>query len=81
MLDNTLVQLEELVSELLQQNQAIAEDNARIRAELRKAREENDSLQLAMMEQEEKNNAAAERLQALVHRVNEGRSGVSHASA
>ncbi|MDH4566375.1 hypothetical protein E8E95_06775 [Pseudomonas sp. BN414] len=73
MLDNTLVQLEQLVTELLQQNQAIADDNARIRAELRKAREENDSLQLSMMEQEEKNNAAAERLQALVRRVSESR--------
>ncbi|BAU74916.1 hypothetical protein [Metapseudomonas furukawaii] len=73
MLDNTLVQLEELVSELLQQNQAITEDNARIRAELRKAREENDSLQLAVMEQEEKHSATAERLQALVRRVSESR--------
>jgi cell division septum initiation protein DivIVA len=73
MLDNTLVQLEQLVSELLQQNQAIADDNARIRAELRKAREENDSLQLAAMEQEEKSNATAERLQALVRRVSESR--------
>jgi hypothetical protein len=73
MLDTTLVQLEELVSELLQQNQAIADDNARIRAELRKAREENDSLQLAAMEQEEKSNATAERLQALVRRVSDSR--------
>lgn len=73
MLDNTLVQLEQLVAELLQQNQGIAEDNARIRAELRKAREENDSLQLSMMEQEEKTNATAERLQALVRRVSESR--------
>ncbi|MDH4555116.1 hypothetical protein E8F11_07970 [Pseudomonas sp. BN417] len=73
MLDTTLVQLEELVSELLQQNQAIADDNARIRAELRKAREENDSLQLAVMEQEEKNNVTAERLQALVRRVSDTR--------
>ena len=72
MLDNTLVQLEQLVSELLQQNQGIAEDNARIRAELRKAREENDSLQLAMMEQEEKNGATAARIQALVERASAG---------
>ena len=77
MLDSTLVQLEQLVSELLQQNQCIAEDNARIRAELRKLREENDSLQLAMMEQEEKSNATAERLQALVRRVSEGRASTS----
>ncbi|MCY1219190.1 hypothetical protein D9M68_238510 [compost metagenome] len=77
MLDSTLVQLEQLVSELLQQNQGIAEDNARIRAELRKVREENDSLQLAMMEQEEKSNATAERLQALVRRVSEGRASTS----
>ena len=77
MLDSTLVQLEQLVSELLQQNQGIAEDNARIRAELRKVREENDSLQLAMMGQEEKSNATAERLQALVRRVSEGRASTS----
>ncbi|MBT8769078.1 hypothetical protein [Pseudomonas boanensis] len=73
MLDTTLEQLEQLVSELLQQNQSLTDENAQIRVELNKAREENDTLQLSLLEQEEKQNAAADRLQALVRRVSETR--------
>ena len=73
MLDSTLEQLEQLVAELLQQNEVLVQDNAAVREELLKAREENDSLQLALMEQEEKHNATATRLQALIRRVSDSR--------
>ena len=73
MLDSTLEQLEQLVAELLQQNEVLVQDNAQVREELLKAREENDSLQLSLMEQEEKHNATATRLQALVRRVSDSR--------
>ena len=73
MLDSTFEQLETLVAELLQQNQQLADDNAQLRATLGKAGEENDALQLQLMEQEEKHNATAVRLQALVQRVSDSR--------
>lgn len=73
MLDSTLEQLEQLVAELLQQNEVLVQDNAQVRKELLKAREENDSLQLSLMEQEEKHNATATRLQALIRRVSDSR--------
>lgn len=73
MLDSTLEQLEQLVAELLQQNEVLVQDNAQVREELLKAREENDSLQLSLMEQEEKHNATATRLQALIRRVSDSR--------
>ncbi|MBG6291895.1 MULTISPECIES: hypothetical protein [Pseudomonas] len=73
MLDSTLEQLEQLVAELLQQNEVLVQDNAQVREELLKAREENDTLQLSLMEQEEKHNATATRLQALIRRVSDSR--------
>ncbi|SDI74505.1 hypothetical protein [Pseudomonas panipatensis] len=73
MLDTTLEQLEHLVAELLQQNQQLAADNAQLHERLGKASEDNDALQLQLMEQEEKHNATAVRLQALVRRVSESR--------
>ena len=73
MLDSTLEQLEQLDAELLQKNEVLVQDNAAVREELLKAREENDSLQLSLMEQEEKHNATATRLQALVRRVSDSR--------
>lgn len=73
MLDSTIEQLETLVAELLQQNRQLADDNAQLRTSLGKASEDNDALQLQMMEQEEKHNATAVRLQALVQRVSESR--------
>ncbi|WP_447755075.1 hypothetical protein [Pseudomonas nicosulfuronedens] len=73
MLDSTLEQLEQLVAELLQQNEVLVQDNAAVREELLKAREENDSLQLSLMEQEEKHNGTAARLQALIRRVSDSR--------
>jgi len=73
MLDSTIEQLEQLVAELLQQNKQLADDNAQLRDSLGKASEDNDALQLQMMEQEERHNATAVRLQALVRRVSDSR--------
>lgn len=73
MLDTTLEQLEQLVAELLQQNDVLAQDNAQVREELLKVREENDSLQLSLLEQEEKHSATDTRLQALIRRVSDSR--------
>lgn len=73
MLDSTLAQLENLVAELLQQNQHLTSDNQQLRTDLHKASEDNDALQLQLLEQEEQQNGAVARLQALVQRVGEGR--------
>ena len=72
MLETSLNQLEQLVGDLVQQNQALLETNTRLSSELAQAKEENDSLQLNLMEQEEKYGATATRIQALVERVNGG---------
>lgn len=72
MLETSLNQLEQLVGDLVQQNQALLETNTRLSADLAQAKEENDSLQLNLMEQEEKYGATATRIQALVERVNGG---------
>ena len=65
MLEASLSQLEQLVSDLVQQNQNLS-------AELAQAKDENESLQLSLMEQEEKQGATAARIQALVERVSAG---------
>ncbi|PRB84248.1 hypothetical protein [Pseudomonas sp. MYb185] len=72
MLETTLTQLERLVGELLQQNQSQTESISRLEQELRQLKEENDSLQLAAMEQEEQLGSTLTRLQAILQR-----SGVS----
>lgn len=69
MLEASLSQLEQLVGDLLQQNQQLQETNARLSAELAQAKDENDSLQLSLMEQEEKQGSTAARIQALVERA------------
>lgn len=69
MLDNTLNQLEQLVGELLEKNQHLAERNAQLDAELAQAKDENESLQLSLMEQEEKYGATNARIQALIERA------------
>lgn len=66
MLENSLSQLEELVGELVQENKALQSANAQLRAELAQVKEENDSLQLSALEQEELHGATAARIQALV---------------
>ncbi|MFC2974453.1 hypothetical protein ACFOJE_19855 [Azotobacter bryophylli] len=69
MLENTLVQLERVVADLLQRNQALTENCNQLQQELRQIREENENLQLAALEQEEKQAATLARLQALVERA------------
>ena len=69
MLEASLSQLEQLVNDLVQQNQQLAERNGQLSSELAQAREENDSLQLSLMEQEEKQGATTARIQALVERA------------
>ncbi|QKF50249.1 hypothetical protein [Pseudomonas graminis] len=69
MLEASLSQLEKLVSDLVQHNQELQNTNARLTEELKQARDDNDSLQLSLMEQEEKQGATAARIQALVDRA------------
>ncbi|MFY1665478.1 hypothetical protein [Pseudomonas sp. Pseu.R1] len=69
MLEASLSQLEKLVSDLVQQNQELQNTNAQLAQELKQARDENDSLQLSLLEQEEKQGATAARIQALVDRA------------
>ena len=69
MLEASLSQLEKLVSDLVQQNQALQNTNAQLAEELKQARDDNDSLQLSLLEQEEKQGATAARIQALVERA------------
>ena len=72
MLEASLSQLEQLVGDLVQQNQALADSNRTLSAELAQAKDENENLQLSLMEQEEKHGATAARIQALVERVSAG---------
>ncbi|MDH0304245.1 MULTISPECIES: hypothetical protein [unclassified Pseudomonas] len=72
MLETSLNQLEQLVNDLMHKNAQLAEQNASLGQELAQAKEENDSLQLSLMEQEEKHGATAARIQALVERASAG---------
>ena len=69
MIESSLSKLEQLVSDLVQQKQELLDTNAALNAELAQAKDENESLQLSLMEQEEKQGATAARIQALVERV------------
>ena len=69
MIESSLSKLEQLVSDLVQQKQELLDTNAALNAELTQAKDENESLQLNLMEQEEKQGATAARIQALVERV------------
>lgn len=69
MLEASLSQLEKLVSDLVQHNQDLQNTNAELTEALKQARDDNDSLQLSLMEQEEKQGATAARIQALVDRA------------
>ncbi|QXI38836.1 hypothetical protein [Pseudomonas xantholysinigenes] len=72
MLETSLNQLEQLVSDLMHKNAQLTEQNTSLSQELAQAKEENDSLQLSLMEQEEKHGATAARIQALVERASAG---------
>ena len=69
MIESSLSKLEQLVSDLVQQKQELLDANSQLTAELAQAKDENESLQLSLMEQEEKQGATAARIQALVERV------------
>ncbi|WP_263261231.1 hypothetical protein [Pseudomonas sp. RIT-PI-S] len=69
MLEASLNKLEALVGDLLEQNRRLAEANGKLSAELAHARDENDSLQISLLEQEEQQGATAARIQALIERV------------
>lgn len=68
MLETTLTQLERLIDDLLQQNRSQQEAIARLEADISQLRDDNDTLQLANMEQEEQLNGTLERLQAILQR-------------
>ncbi|MCY1393614.1 hypothetical protein D9M71_85150 [compost metagenome] len=72
MLESSLSQLEQLVGDLVQQNHALTATNAQLSAELAQVKDENESLQLTLMEHEEKQGATAARIQALVERASAG---------
>ncbi|SDV06649.1 hypothetical protein [Pseudomonas mucidolens] len=72
MLETSLSQLEQLVNDLVQQNQQLLGANESLKSELALAKDENDSLQLSLMEHEEKQGVTAARIQALVERVSAG---------
>ncbi|WP_369989240.1 hypothetical protein [Pseudomonas xanthosomatis] len=72
MLETSLNQLEQLVSDLMQKNAQLTEQNAGLGEQLAQAKEENETLQLSLMEQEEKHGATAARIQALVDRASAG---------
>jgi regulator of replication initiation timing len=69
MLEASLSQLEQLVGDLVQQNESLLATNAQLSAELAQVKDDNDSLQLSLLEQEEKQGATAARIQALVERA------------
>lgn len=68
MLETTLTQLERLVDELLQQNRSQQEAVTRLEAEISQLRDDNDTLQLTNMEQEEQLTGTLERLQTMLQR-------------
>ena len=69
MIESSLSKLEQLVSDLVQQKQELLDANTQLNAELAQAKDENESLQLSLMEAEEKQGATAARIQALVERA------------
>ena len=81
MLEKSLSQLELLVSELLQANQALLSSNAQLSAELALVRDENDNLQLSALEQDELQSATVARIQALVERASASNVAASPVSA
>ncbi|MFT5780797.1 MAG: hypothetical protein ACI9EB_000154 [Pseudomonas sp.] len=66
MLEKSLSQLEQLVSDLVRANQTLQSANLQLTAELALAKDENETLQLSALEQEELQSQTAARLQALV---------------
>ncbi len=69
MLESSLSQLETLVGELVEQNRKLQASNSQLTADLRSSQDENETLQLTLLEQEEKHGSTAARIQALVERA------------
>lgn len=69
MLESTLAQLETLVANLLEQNRMLSDNCQQLQQQLNQAREENETLQMTAMEQEEQQNAALARLQSIIQRA------------
>jgi len=72
MFETTLSQLEQAVTQLLEQNQTLLSRCAVLELQVQQVQEENDTLQLAALEQEEKQGATLARLQALLQRTGVG---------
>lgn len=68
MLETTLTQLERLIDDLLQQNRSQQEAVTRLEAEVSQLRDDNETLQLTNMEQEEQLSGTLQRLQAILQR-------------
>lgn len=79
MLEQSLKQLEQLVTDLVQANQNLHEGNAQLSAQLQQIKEENDSLQLSALEQDDQHSATIARIQALVAVASAGNGGASNA--
>jgi len=69
MLKESLSQLEQLVTNLVQQNQALQSVNAQLSAELLQSKDDNETLQLSLLEQEELQGETAARINALLERA------------
>ncbi len=66
MLENSLGQLETLVRTLVEENRVLLSANAQLAAELASFKEENETLQLNALEQDDQQSTTLARIQALV---------------
>ena len=66
MLENSLSQLEGLVRTLVEENLVLLSANAQLATELASFKEENETLQLSALEQDDQQSATLARIQALV---------------
>ena len=66
MLENSLSQLEALVRTLVEENRVLLSANAQLAAELASFKEENETLQLNALEQDDQQSTTLARIQALV---------------
>ena len=66
MLENSLGQLETLVRTLVEENRVLLSTNAQLAAELSSFKEENETLQLNALEQDDQQSTTLARIQALV---------------
>ncbi|WP_339485994.1 hypothetical protein [Pseudomonas sp. EL_65y_Pfl2_R95] len=74
MLESNLKQLEQLVGALLQDNKSLLERNDSLTEALQALKDENETLQLSALEQEELHGETAARIQALVELASAGQS-------